>query len=150
MAYGLIYFYSFILMSFLTVLSNPDESSMDMMEMVTILIAFCIYLTGTVVLWWNERNGALVLMIWNFIVWLFSLFVWIDAGMVLILVSPMLIPAVFLYANWQRKNYGEFASDRGRWGIVLKTFLMNYAALYFLIIIFLLWHNVYHVPTTAQ
>ena len=37
-AYGLIYFYSFILMSFLTVLSNPDESSMDMMEMVTILI----------------------------------------------------------------------------------------------------------------
>lgn len=130
--YGVLY----LVLFFIEPLSNYDPENPDFqvnkLEVTTTLIAFLIYLVGTIFAWKNEKVAGIILCIWHFVVWLCALLFWRDAGLVLIMAFPILFPGVLLIRNWYIQKDESYTSQSKRWDLSLKTLLVNYAAIYLL------------------
>ena len=111
---------------------QSTESGDLRLEQITVTLAFLIYLTGLIYCWFNERFGGTILLIWHFIVWCFSLLLWTDAGMVLLLIFPVIFPAVILIRNWHIKNNPEYEPVTKQWALSLRILNYNYTAIYLL------------------
>lgn len=127
--YGLAYAFLFIL-PMLTMNESTSDYVPTKTEIATTVFAFMVYLSGTIVMFYNEKLGGIVLSLWHFVIWLFAFSIWPDAGMVLILCFPVLIMAVFLMLNWYKKNDKRYQSGINRWKLVLKLLTINYTAIY--------------------
>lgn len=133
--YCLLYFSTFMLEAISHIASEDFTTEGRLLEISTIIIAFLIFLTGSIYSWINEKMGGIILCIWHFIVWSFSLLIWPDAGMVLVLIFPILLLATFLIRNSIMRTKSIYRSKSAMWSISLKTLLINYAAIYFLIVL---------------
>lgn len=133
-SYGIIYFILFILAPLISENQEYDNYVPSTIEKVTVPVAFVIFLTGTCYLWINEKIAGIILLFWHFIVWVLSMLFWPDAGMTLVLIFPMLFPPVLLIRNWYKKNDDKYKSEIMQWELALRTLLINYAAIYLLIV----------------
>ena len=134
LGYGILYFASVILPVF-TVGTAEIETPPSLAEKITVFITFLLYLGGMSFLWRNEKTAGILLCTWHFLAWAFSLLLWRDAGMVLVMVFPMLFPAVLLIRNWHLKNKENLPTEWHKWNFVLRLLLFNYSAIYILVIL---------------
>lgn len=130
--YGLLYFIMFILP---LAKGGEEIGHVDMTEKATVALAFITFATGAIFSWFNEKWGGLIISFWHVLVWAFALLIWTDAGMVLILVFPMLIPASLLIANWYKKNTDRYATSFEKEKLSLQMLLCNYGIVYLIIIL---------------
>lgn len=100
-----------------------------------VVFAFLVYMFGAVYSWFNRKVGGIIFMAWHFLVWVFALLLWDEAGLILMLIFPMLFPAVFLVRQWYLDNDVRYRSERRQWQLVLRLLLVNYAAIYSLIVL---------------
>lgn len=143
--YGVIYFAGFLLPIF-TESRESLSSEMSTSEYYTIPIACILFLVGAIYVWFNEKIGGIILLIWHFVVWFLSMFIWREAGMVLILIFPMLIPPVFLIRNWYKQHYPKYLQSIHQWKLILRILLINYAAIYLIIISAEIVQRLFNVP----
>jgi hypothetical protein len=130
--YGIVYFLGFVL----PVLQGT-AGEITRAETITIPLTFGVFLLGTVITYYNEKIGGILLLIWHFLVWLFAMMYWHDSGLVLVLVFPMIFPAISLIRNWHFVNYpDEERSQYPKTRYYIKVMLINYAFLYLLIVFF--------------
>ncbi len=61
----------------------------------TVVFAFMFYMLGAVYSWFNRKIGGILLMGWHFLVWVFALLLWEDAGIILVVAFPMSVFSVF-------------------------------------------------------
>jgi len=132
--YGFIYFSLFVLIPLIVGNQGNEDMVPTKVELITVPLAFVIYALGTIYLWINEKWAGIMLLFWHFCVWALAMLFWRDAGMVLVLIFPMVFPAVLLIRNWYKKNDEKYTSEIGQWELVLKVLLINYAAIYVLVI----------------
>lgn len=126
--YGILYALSFIIPMF------SNFSNIPAAEVYTVPFSFLIFVAGAVYTWINEKIGGIILLAWHFIVWCLSMFLWSEAEIKLIMIFPMLVAAVFLLLKWY-KHYGHIYLDNTqKWEFVLRIFLLNYAAIYLVIV----------------
>jgi len=132
LVYCVLYFGGFI---FPILIGDSDISEMSKVELYTVPLAFFVFLTGTIYIFKNEKVGGIIILFWHFLVWCFSLLLWPDAGMVLVLIFPMIFPAIFMIRNWYIKNYESYKSEKlSRWKLTLRIFLINYTLVYLLVV----------------
>lgn len=144
-AYALVYFTGF----FIPVITENKDSllaKMGVIEYYTVPAAFLLFLVGAVYVHFNERTGGIILLVWHFVVWFLSMFFWNEAGMVLILIFPMLFPPIFLIRNWYIRNDTAYQASLMKWKLVLKILLINYAAIYLIIIASEIVQKAFHIP----
>lgn len=115
--------------------SNDSVIFSNTPELITVIFAFLVFLGGTIYSWFDEKKGGIIVGIWHFIVWTFSLLLWKDAGMVLILIFPMLIVSSLLITNGITRSNPIYATRIAKWEITLKSLLINYTAIYLLIVL---------------
>lgn len=127
--YGLAYALLFIL-PLLTMNNATSDYVMTKAEIYTTILAFLIYLSGTIAMFYSEKLSGMILQFWHFTIWVFALSVWRDAGMVLILCLPVLFLAIFLVLNWYKKNEPYFQTGISRWKLILKLLTINYTVIY--------------------
>ena len=130
--YGLLY-----LAMLISEVFSPEYSEGSMVgqaNLITVLFAFVVFLVGIIYSWFNELIAGILICSWHFIVWAFSLLLWPDAGMVLILIFPMLFPGVLLIRNWYMKKNKKYAAENERTRLTLLLLLINYTAIYLLIV----------------
>jgi len=125
--YGLLYAIGFI---FPLLTGDGASTGMGDLERNTIVIAFLVYVTGAVAAWFHEKWGGLILSCWHVLVWAFCLLIWPDAGMILILIFPVIFPASFLIVNWYTKNTENYPTTIDRQHLTLQVFSSNFAAVY--------------------
>jgi hypothetical protein len=131
--YGLLYLAMLISEAFSSG-SSVEDSFGGRAIVITVIFAFVVFLIGTIYLWFNERIAGILICFWHFIVWVFSLLLWPEAGMVLVLILPMLFPGVFLIRNYIIRTNNKYTEVNERWRLTLKIFMINYAAIYSLIV----------------
>jgi hypothetical protein len=132
--YGILYFFSVIIPLFSGAsekMGTPPSSA----EIITVILTFILYLAGTSFIWKSEKTAGILLCAWHFMAWAFSLLLWRDAGMILVLVFPMLFPAMLLIRNWYQENSNTLPTEWHKWDFTLRILLWNYAAAYILVII---------------
>lgn len=132
--YGLIYLNGFIAPLFGESLEQL-ETTMPIVEIYTVPLAFLIFLIGVIYTWFNEKVGGIILLVWHFIVWFFSMYLWKEAGMILILIFPVLYLSVFLILNWYKCRIKKYSQSINQWKLVLNILMINYAAIYLLIVV---------------
>jgi hypothetical protein len=130
--YCLAYFGMFILPFF--IIESRAEINPDRLEMLTVPLVFFIFLIGTIFSWFNEKIGGIILCIWHFIVWVFALFLWRETGMVLVLIFPMLFPAMLLVKNGLVKTNERYLPEQKQMKLALRILLLNYTPIYLLIV----------------
>ena len=130
--YAFGYLTMFIIPLFTTDASGYEAS---LVELITVPLAFVVFLIGFAFCWYDEKIAGIILLIWHFMVWTLALFAWEQAGMVLLLVFPVLILGVLLIQNWYIHYDKAFRDVSKQWKLVLQIMLINYAALYFLVIL---------------
>ena len=133
--YCLVYFFGFALEALNSINSDSPSIGGGILEITTILIAFLIFFIGTIYSWIDEKIGGIILCIWHFITWSFSLILWPEAGMILVLIFPILILATLLIRNSFIRSDPMYVSKKAQWSLTLKTLLINYAAIYLLIVL---------------
>ena len=127
----------FYLFGFILPLIGADSGTgqISKAELITVPLAFIIFLVGTVYSFLIQKIAGIIILSWHFIVWVFSMLLWPEAGMVLVLVFPMMIVAIFMIKNWHLENADSHKSDwRVRWKLTLRIFLINYGLIYFLVV----------------
>lgn len=140
--YGALYFVGFM---FPLITSDFKEEGMSPLELITVPLAFFFFFAGTLVMYKNEMYGGQIILFWHVLVWFFSLFLWPDAGMILVLIFPMLFPAIILIKNWNIKNQQpDWSTNVKMWSKTLHIFLINYAIIYLLVIISDLLPRIFH------
>ena len=132
--YGLIYLSGFIA-PLIGKSMDELESIMSLVEIYTVPFAFLIFAIGVVIAWFNEKVGGMILLIWHFTVWLFSMYLWPQAGMVLILIFPILYLSAFLILNWYKRHVTKYTQPINQWKLVLNILMINYAVIYLLVVI---------------
>ena len=115
--------------------SDASGHEVSLVELITVPLAFVIFLIGFAFCWYDEKIAGIILLIWHFMVWMLALFAWEMAGMVLVLIFPVLILAVLLIQNWYIHYDKSFRDLSKQWKLVLQILLINYTALYFLVIL---------------
>lgn len=96
---------------------------------------FLFFTAGLIILWFNEFAGGILLLVWHILVWILSLFVWPDAGMVLVLALPVLVIGVLLNLSAYKKSGGSRRPEALQWRFVLRLLLVNYTILYFILVL---------------
>lgn len=132
--YGLIYFAGFVIPMVGKTIDDL-KSTMPVVEIYTVPLAGVLFVIGATIVWFDERIGGILLLFWHFIVWFFSMYLWREAGMVLILIFPMLYPPVLLILNWYKKSYEKYSKPVNQWKLVLNVLMANYFFIYILIVI---------------
>jgi len=99
------------------------------------LFMFLFFTAGLIILWFNEFAGGIILQVWHILIWILSLFVWPDAGMVLVLVFPVLVIGVLLNLSAYKKSGGSRKPEDLQWKFVLRLLLVNYAILYLILML---------------
>jgi hypothetical protein len=119
-------------------LINYDPENLDFqmskIEMFTIPLVFVLFLIGTIYSWFNEKNAGIILCCWHFSTWVLSMLFWRDAGMVLVLIFPILFLAVLLIRNGYVKSNESYNTSFFKWKISLRALVINYMAIYLLIV----------------
>lgn len=129
--YGVLY-----LLEIIGPLFNSEiRSHTNSTEQVTVIFAFILFLAAAIYAWFDKMKAGILLMVWHFIVWAFASLIWKDAGMVLLLIFPMLFPAVFLVKQWYVETIDFYKPEFRQWKLVLRLLLINYAAIYLLTIL---------------
>lgn len=131
--YGLFYFWSFIVPLIFND-SGALESPMSKLELVSIPLVFTIFLIGTIYSWFNEKIAGIILCCWHFVNWLMLMLFWPDAGMVLVLVFPILILAAFLIRDGYIKSNDLYKVKSYQQKLTLRVLVINYMAIYALIV----------------
>ena len=131
--YGLLYVLEIIIPLFSSEM-KPLEKQATKAELVTVSLAFVLFLLGAIYAWFDKRKAGILLMVWHFVVWGFASLLWRDAGMVFILIFPMLFPAVFLLKQWYIETDDYYKPVFRQWKLVLRLLFINYAAIYLLTI----------------
>ncbi|NNF36918.1 MAG: hypothetical protein HKN68_22640 [Saprospiraceae bacterium] len=131
--YGLLYF---LLFAFPIIISgfDPNHFVAGSTEMITVFIAALIFIFGAAYSWVHQKIGGLIICFWHFIVWVFSLFIWPEAGMILVLILPMLYVGVFLIRNWYKNNKEQYQDEVLSTKLLLQILVINYAVIYLLIV----------------
>jgi len=111
------------------------KSQVDWTELTTVSLAFALFVVAAIYAWYDKRKAGILLMVWHFVVWGFAYLLWKDAGMVLLLIFPMLFPAVFLVRQWHLEKRDGYNTGVLQWKLVLRLLFVNYAAIYMLIIL---------------
>lgn len=112
--------------------SNEAEvEKVSYLEIYTVSACFLVFIIGVILSWFNMKKAGIILMIYHFAVWFFALTIWQEAGMVLVLVFPVLILAAFLVRNWFVETGEITHNSRIGTQFTLDVLLMNYAGLYF-------------------
>lgn len=129
--YCLLYFISFVVP--LVFVENTDHVP-SQTQIITVSLAFLLFLIGTITIWFNSKIGGIILLFWHFICWVFSLLVWPDAGMVLVLILPILYLATLSIQYWFEFNDNYYKSVVHQWKLSLRILLFNYLMIYSLIV----------------
>lgn len=132
--YALLYLGLFFIEPLISYDPNNPDFQVNKLDLITTSFAFIIYLIGTIYVWKNEKVSGIILCVWHFIIWLFALLFWRDAGMVLAMAFPILFPGVLLIRNWYIQKDESYTSEAKQWDLSLKVLLINYAAIYLLIV----------------
>jgi hypothetical protein len=96
---------------------------------------FLFFTSGLIISWFSEFAGGIILQIWHILIWIFSLFVWPDAGMVLVVAFPVLVIGVLLNLSAYKKSGVTGKQEKLRWKFVLRLLLVNYGILYFILML---------------
>jgi len=129
--YCLLYFAGFIF----PIITGNSSNELSKVELYTVPLAFLVFLTGTIYSFINEKISGIIILLWHFVVWVFSLLLWPDAGMVLVLIFPVIIPAIFMIRNWYSENNAAYKAQWWtRWRLTLRIFMVNYAVIYLLVV----------------
>lgn len=129
--YCLLYFIAFI---FPFLFEENTDYAPNRIEIVTVIIAFLLFLIGSIIVWFNSKTGGIILLFWHFICWVFALLVWPDAGMVLVLILPILFLATICIQYWYETNDHFYKSAMHQWKLSLRILLFNYLLIYSLIV----------------
>jgi hypothetical protein len=101
-----------------------------------VMLMFLLIMAGCLISWFHEYAGGIILQIWNILIWILSLFVWTDDGMVLVLAFPVLVIGVLLNLNAYKKSEGERKAVYLKWKFVLRRLIVNYTILYFIMVLY--------------
>jgi hypothetical protein len=100
-------------------------------------VLFIIFLSGIVLLWTKERISGIIFMVWNAFIWIFDLQLTIgdDSGMISILTVPVMVIGALLYLEWYKNSRNTQQSVPYQWKFILRVLLINYGALYTIVVI---------------
>ena len=112
-----------------------DEFESIGSEAITTLLVFLVFVAGFVWSWYNEKIAGIILLVWNALVWICALYIWTDAGMVLVLAVPVLPLGVFFIQHWYQTTSEPQLSTQRQWKLVLQLLMANYTVLYLLAVI---------------
>lgn len=129
--YCLLYFISLIAPFFF---ENNNDYLPTKIESITLTIAFLLFLIGSITIWFNSKTGGIMLLFWHFICWVFALLVWPDAGIVMVLILPILFLATISIQYWYETNDPYYKSAMSQWKLSLRILLFNYLLIYSLIV----------------
>lgn len=117
-----LYWFNYMVMFF-----SFDLASIEWdIEQVTVHLMMFLFSVAFAFSFIRIELAGVLLQLWNFLVWVFALTVWPDAGMVLLLAAPALVLGVFmLYFGLLR--YGRISNDlKSRWHFILQSLMLNY------------------------
>jgi len=95
-----------------------------------VVLLFLVFLTAAIYSWVSFRISGLLLQAWNILIWIFSWFIWEDAGMIILFAVPALIIGVLMNLREYKSRVGPKPTNQVYWKFVLKLLIVNYAILY--------------------
>ena len=119
-------------------LINPQDDAAvtpSQWEIITVVGCFILYLAGVIFSWFNLKWSGIILIAYHFLVWLFAMTLWHQAGMVLFLVFPILVCAVLLLRNWAIQEEEIINRDIIATQYTLDLLLVNYSIIYLLVVV---------------
>jgi hypothetical protein len=98
-------------------------------EQVTVFGLMVLFTFAFIVSWFNQIIAGILFQLWHFLVWIFSLTIWPDAGMVLVLALPVLPFSVFMLFYGLKEKELVQNDIRSKWRIVLQQLMIHYFVL---------------------
>ena len=75
---------------------------------VIVYVLFAFFLLGYFYLWKNEKISGVILVIWYGLLWIAGVWIWTNAGMVLVLGIPILLLGALLLIRRYSRNIKKF------------------------------------------
>jgi hypothetical protein len=97
------------------------------------LLLFVMFISGFILSWTRRKTAGIILMVWNAGVWIYDLYLTRghqDSGMLSFMAVPALVIGALLLLQWYRTSDATVPSEQKQWKYVLRILLINYAALY--------------------
>jgi len=98
-------------------------------EQITIHLMILLFSIGFAFSFFKPQISGVIFQIWHFLIWVLSLTIWPDAGMVLILAAPVLPLGVFFFYH----GYKEVAISppplKKKWNLILQLLFVNYTVI---------------------
>ncbi len=108
----------------------PGETNLISIDCLLVILIFLVFLAATIFSWFNLKISGLLLQVWNIVIWLFSWFIWEEAGMVMVLAVPALVIGVLMNLKVYKSKAGTQPTNQIYWRFVLRLLIVNYAILY--------------------
>jgi hypothetical protein len=99
-----------------------------------VILMLLFFTAGYIISWFNEDAGGIIMQVWHLSIWILGLFVWTDAGIIL-LAFPALIIGVLLNLSGYNKSAGGKKTDVQQWKFAFRLLTVNFTVLYFVIIL---------------
>ncbi len=80
------------------------------LDQVCVILLFLFFVVGFVFSWFRERTAGYIFVLWYILEVLVGIFIWDDAGMVLVLGFPLLPMGIF-YLVYARRKHRKVVKD---------------------------------------
>ena len=95
-------------------------------ELISIHLLILLFTIGFAFTFIRQYFAGITLQLWNFLVWVFALTLWTEAGMVLLLAAPVLVLGVFLFYSGLVKRGKIDTRNKTKWEVILQALMVNY------------------------
>ncbi len=106
------------------------ETNLINIDSLLAILIFLVFLTATIFSWFNLKISGILLQVWNIGIWIFSWFIWEEAGMIMVLAVPALVIGVLMNLKAYKSEVGPKPTNQIYWRFVLRLLIVNYAILY--------------------
>ena len=114
--------------------SSASDNQISAAEIWTVPLVLILFLVGYIYIWINEKIAGIIFLSYHLIVWILSMMVWPEAGMVLVLILPVLFFGVFFIRSWYIANNVMYKQSNQQWKLTLRILIINYALVYLVVV----------------
>jgi hypothetical protein len=101
------------------------------------LLLLLVFIAGFVLSWTNKKMAGIIFMIWNAGIWIFDLYLFREAdySMISAAGSSFMVIGAFFLLEWYKTSKATVPSKPQQWKFILRVLLINYAVLYFIVVL---------------
>ena len=109
---------------------------LNYLDQLCVILLFLFFLIGFVFSWFREKTAGYIFVLWYILEVLVGIFIWEDAGMVLVLGFPLLPMGIFYLVYANRKNRDPRPPAFEQWKLFLKVAVMSAVLIHVIILLY--------------